>query len=79
MDVIEEHEGIQPGECEMGAVRDRYRHRCSRPLCGSPEAGRKISVDGVAIPVISIDDLIKMKRAAGREVDKADIQYLTVS
>ena len=28
---------------------------------------RKMSVHGVAIPVISIDDLIKMKKAAGRE------------
>ena len=37
---------------------------------------KKISVQGVSIPVISIDDLIKMKHAAGRELDKADIQYL---
>ena len=37
---------------------------------------RKIAVHGVTIPVISIDDLIKMKRVAGRELDKADIQYL---
>lgn len=37
---------------------------------------RKISVHGVSIPVISIDDLIRMKKAAGRELDKADIQYL---
>ena len=37
---------------------------------------RKITVQGVSIPVISIDDLIKMKQAAGRELDKADIQYL---
>ena len=37
---------------------------------------RKITVQGVSIPVISIDDLIKMKQAAGREMDKADIQYL---
>ena len=37
---------------------------------------KKISVQGVPIPVISIDDLIKMKQAAGREMDKADVQYL---
>ncbi len=44
-----------------------------------PEArkrAKKIMVQGVPIPVISIDDLIKMKRVAGRELDKADIQYL---
>lgn len=37
---------------------------------------KKISVQGVSIPVVSIDDLIKMKQAAGREMDKADVQYL---
>ena len=37
---------------------------------------RRITVQGIVIPVISIDDLIKMKQAAGRELDKADIQYL---
>lgn len=44
-----------------------------------PEArkrAKKITVQGVPIPVISIDDLIKMKQAAGREMDKADVQYL---
>ena len=44
-----------------------------------PEArkrAKKISVQGVPIPVISIDDLIKMKQVAGREIDKADVQYL---
>jgi len=40
------------------------------------QRARKITVQGVPIPVISIDDLIKMKKAAGRELDKADIQYL---
>ncbi len=37
---------------------------------------RKITVKGISIPVISIDDLITMKRVAGRELDKADVQYL---
>lgn len=37
---------------------------------------RKISVHGVSIPVISIDDLIVMKKNTGREMDKADVQYL---
>jgi hypothetical protein len=37
---------------------------------------KKISVQGVSVPVVSIDDLIRMKRAAGREQDKADIRYL---
>jgi len=33
-------------------------------------------VDDVIIPVISIDDLIKMKRETGRAHDQIDIEYL---
>jgi predicted nucleotidyltransferase len=44
------------------------------------ELGRKragqIMFNGVLIPVISIDDLIKMKEKADRQQDKADIRYL---
>ena len=36
----------------------------------------KISIKGTSIPVISIDNLIKMKRVSGRKQDKLDIQNL---
>lgn len=35
-----------------------------------------IHVDGIALPVISIDHLIKMKSQAGRPLDKVDINEL---
>ncbi len=35
-----------------------------------------ITLHGVSIPVISIDDLIKMKQAADRQQDKSDVKYL---
>lgn len=35
-----------------------------------------INVDGIGLPVISIDHLIKMKRNAGRPLDKVDIGEL---
>ncbi|MBI5198420.1 MAG: hypothetical protein HZA09_00125 [Nitrospirae bacterium] len=35
-----------------------------------------MSLYGVSIPLISIDDLIKMKEKTGREQDGADIRYL---
>jgi len=35
-----------------------------------------INLQGVSIPVISIDDLIKMKRITDREQDISDIRYL---
>ena len=37
-----------------------------------------LEVDGIKLPVISIDHLIKMKKKAGREVDKFDISELKV-
>ncbi|MBI4621581.1 MAG: hypothetical protein HY739_15725 [Desulfobacterales bacterium] len=36
----------------------------------------EIKLHGVTIPVVSIDDLIKMKERTGRQQDKADIRYL---
>ncbi|RJP59309.1 MAG: hypothetical protein C4549_02480 [Deltaproteobacteria bacterium] len=36
----------------------------------------EIKLHGVTIPVVSIDDLIKMKERTGRKQDKADIRYL---
>lgn len=36
----------------------------------------RITLRDVSIPVVSIDDLIKMKQKTSREQDKADIKYL---
>jgi predicted nucleotidyltransferase len=36
----------------------------------------RIKVDDLTLPVISIDELIKMKRKTGRAVDKLDIEEL---
>ena len=38
---------------------------------------KRIKVDDLILPVISIDKLIKMKRKTGRAVDKLDIEELT--
>lgn len=35
-----------------------------------------IMLQGVSVPVVSIDGLIKMKQRTGRQQDKADIRYL---
>lgn len=35
-----------------------------------------ITLQGVSIPVLSIDELIKMKKRTDRQQDKADIRYL---
>jgi predicted nucleotidyltransferase len=37
---------------------------------------KRIAIGDVAIPTISIPDLIKMKQKAGRQQDKTDITYL---
>lgn len=36
----------------------------------------RIKIDGIALPVISIDNLIKMKKNTGRSADKLDIEEL---
>lgn len=38
---------------------------------------RRIKIDGVVLPVISITKLIKMKKDTGRTIDKLDIEELT--
>jgi len=35
-----------------------------------------MTVDEISLPVISIDNLIKMKEAAGRDMDKLDVEEL---
>jgi predicted nucleotidyltransferase len=35
-----------------------------------------LTIDGVDLPLVSIEDLITMKRGTGREQDEADIRYL---
>jgi predicted nucleotidyltransferase len=40
------------------------------------QRARKITVGGLAVPVISIDDLIANKRASGRPRDLADVELL---
>lgn len=48
------------------------------PLSYDELRQRSITVDleGVRVPVVSIRDLIELKRASGREQDAADIRYL---
>jgi hypothetical protein len=43
------------------------------------KAALVVEVDGVEIPIVSLDDLIRMKRAAGRPGDLEDIAVLTAA
>jgi Nucleotidyl transferase AbiEii toxin, Type IV TA system len=45
-------------------------------VAGIVERAIRLPVAGVSVPVASIDDLISMKRAAGRAQDQDDIRYL---
>jgi len=40
------------------------------------KTAKHVRIDDLTIPVISIDNLIKMKKASGRDIDKIDIQEL---
>jgi hypothetical protein len=54
-----------------GGTPTRYRELRERAL--------EVQLGETTVPVISLDDLIKMKKAAAREVDRADIRALTRS
>ena len=41
------------------------------------EAALVVNLDGLEVPVAGLSDLIRMKRAAGRDQDLADIEALT--
>jgi len=41
------------------------------------KAGKVIEVEGLRIPFLSKEDLIKNKRSTGREKDKLDAEYLS--
>ena len=43
---------------------------------GAKKRIKRIRVDDLSLPVISIDDLIRMKRSAGRDVDQWDVKEL---
>jgi predicted nucleotidyltransferase len=53
-------------------------------LAGAPrsyealrEAALVVNLDGLEVPVAGLSDLVRMKRAAGRDQDLADIEALT--
>ena len=54
-----------------GGTPTRYRELRERAL--------EVHLGDAIVPVVALDDLIKMKKAAGREVDRADIRALTRS
>jgi hypothetical protein len=41
------------------------------------DAALVVEIDGIEVPIASLDDLIRMKRAAGRPTDLEDIAALT--
>jgi hypothetical protein len=64
------------------ATRHGQLHILNQPKGGRPfddlrEAALVVEVDGMEIPIVSLDDLIRMKRAAGRPGDLEDLAALT--
>ncbi|MBI1871688.1 MAG: nucleotidyltransferase family protein [Chlamydiae bacterium] len=50
------------------------------PVCyeNASKKELKVKVGSLVVPLISMDDLIKMKKAAGRAIDKLDIEELKI-
>jgi predicted nucleotidyltransferase len=49
----------------------------ARPFGELKENALSIEIDGIEVAIVSLDDLIRMKRAAGRPSDLDDIAALT--
>jgi hypothetical protein len=68
---------IPPLSTRHGQLHILNEPKGARPFDDLREAALVLEVDGVEIAVVSLDDLIRMKRAAGRPADLEDIAALT--
>jgi predicted nucleotidyltransferase len=53
-----------------------YLRRCGVEFQLAYERGNTLSLEGIEVPVISLEDLIANKRATGRTQDLADVERL---
>jgi len=70
---------VPPLSTRHGQLHILPQPKGSRPFGALKEAALVVEIDGVEIAIASLDDLIRMKRAAGRPADLDDIAALTAA
>lgn len=68
---------VPPLSTRHGQLHILNQPKGGRPFGDLREAALVVEVDGLEIPIVSLDDLIRMKRAAGRPGDLEDVAVLT--
>ncbi len=68
---------VPPLQTRHGQLHVLKEPKGAREFARLREAALVIEVDGIEIAIASLDDLIRMKRAAGRPQDRDDIAALT--
>jgi len=68
---------VPPLLTRHGQVHILKEPKGARPFEELRERALVVDLDGIEVAIVSLDDLIRMKRAAGRPVDLDDIAVLT--
>lgn len=70
---------VPPLRTRHGQVHVLKEPKGGRDFRQLREAALAIEIDGIEVAIVSLDDLIRMKRAAGRPADLEDIAALTAA
>ena len=68
---------VPPLLTRHGQIHILKEPKGARALEALRKAALVVELDGIEVPIASLDDLIRMKRAAGRPADLDDIAVLT--
>lgn len=68
---------VPPLLTRHGQIRILKEPKGARPFSEMRERALVVQLDGSEVAIVSLDDLIRMKRAAGRPADLEDIATLT--
>lgn len=68
---------VPPLSTRHGQLHILNEPKGARSFADLREAALVVEIDGMEIPIVALDDLIRMKRAAGRPADLEDVAALT--
>jgi len=69
---------LPPLSTRHGALHILNEPKGARPFDQLRGAALMVEVEGIEVPIVALDDLLRMKRASGRRADLEDIAALTV-